>query len=292
MTLTVPPSVKLTNLEKVFWPDEELTKGNLVSYFDAAAQAMLPYLRNRPLTVKRYPDGIEGETFFQKNASKYTPDWVKTITLPSEHGKRKEVRYVLCNDRRTLLWLANQAAIELHPFLSTVDKLDRPESLVMDIDPLEGGFKDSVKAALAAREILKRHGLEGCTKTSGGKGVHVYVPLTRRYSFEQVQDAGRRLSVEVEEQEPGMVTTQFRKGEREGKVFMDFTRNRPGQHVVAPFSPRARPGAPVSFPVAWEKLERIDPLDFTIETVPKLIENGDPWKALCPKRQSLPRELL
>jgi DNA primase len=131
----------------------------------------------------------------------------------------------------------------------------------------------------------------GCPKTSGGKGVHVYVPLTRRYGFDEVHEAGYKLSLAVEEQEPGLVTTQFKKSEREGKVFMDFTRNRPGAHVVAAFSPRARPAAPVSFPIAWDELERIDPLDFTIKTVPKLLEKGDPWKALCPKRQSLPRDL-
>ena len=128
-------------------------------------------------------------------------------------------------------------------------------------------------------------------KTSGGKGVHVYVPLVRRYAFDRVREAGLRLSAEVEEREPSLVTTQFHKGEREGKVFMDYTRNRPGQHVVAPFSPRARPGAPVSFPVAWSRLERIDPLEFTIATVPKLLERGDPWRELCPAPQTLPGAL-
>jgi len=284
-------AVELTNPDKVFWPQEGLTKGDLFEYYRAVAPALLPHLRNRPLTVKRYPDGIAGITFFQKNAPKGTPDWVKTITLPAESAKR-DVAYVLCNDVRTLLWLANLASIELHPWLSRADRLEKPDVLVMDIDPLEGGFPLAVRAALCAREVLREHGLDGCAKTSGGKGVHVYVPLVRRYPFDEVRDAGLRLSTLVEEREPELVTTQFRKGERAGKVFMDFTRNRPGQHVVAPYSPRARPGAPVSFPVAWRKLERVDPQDFTIATVPKMLQrDGDPWPKLAPEPQTLPRSL-
>jgi bifunctional non-homologous end joining protein LigD len=282
--------VKLSNPDKVLWPADGYAKRDLVEYYRAAAPSLLPHLRNRPLTVKRYPDGIEGETFYQKNAPRGTPEWVRTETLRAESAKR-DVDYVLCNDLRTLLWLANLASIELHPWLSRVDRLERPDWLIMDIDPLEGGFDRAVQAALCAHEVLRDHGLDGCAKTSGGKGVHVYVPLQRRYDFVRVLDAGLRLSMLVEEREPALVTTQFKKGEREGKVFMDYTRNRPGQHVAAVFSPRARPGAPVSFPVAWSRIERIQPLDFTIATVPKLLEGGDPWRQLCPSPQTLPAEL-
>src|SRR5436190_22400655 len=150
MTGAMAEDVKLTNLEKVFWPEDGLTKGDLVEYYRSVSSVLLPHLRNWPLTVKRYPDGIGGETFFQKNAPRGTPDWVRTVTLPAESAKR-EVAYVLCNDRRTLLWLGNLASIELHPWLSRVDRLERPDWLVMDIDPLEGGFARSVRAALAAR---------------------------------------------------------------------------------------------------------------------------------------------
>ena len=290
MTRSVADPVTLSNPDKALWPDEGYTKRDLFEYYRAAAPALLPHLRNRPLTVKRYPDGIGGEAFFQKNAPKGTPPWVRTVTLPAESAKR-EVAYVLCNDLRTLLWLSNLASIELHPWLSRVDRLERPEWLVMDIDPLEGGFALAARAALCARDVLEEHGLQGCAKTSGGKGVHVYVPLRRRHDFDRVRDAGLRLSMLVEEREPSLVTTRFRKGERGGKVFMDSTRNRPGQHVAAAFSPRARPGAPVSFPVAWSRLERVDPSEFTIATVPKLLGRGDPWTKLCPPPQTLPREL-
>ena len=280
----------LTNPDKVLWPEEGFTKQDLVEYLRTVSPAMLPHLRSRPLTARRFPNGIDGETFFQKNAPKGTPPWVRTVTLPAESAKR-DVAYVLCNDARTLAWLGNLASIELHPWLSRVDRLERPDWLIMDIDPLEGGFALAVRAALCARDVLSEHGLEGCAKTSGGKGVHVYVPLQRRYEFDRVRDAGLRLSMLVEEREPSLVTTRFHKGERQGKVFMDYTRNRPGQHVVAPYSPRARPGSPVSFPVAWARLERVEPLEFTIASVPKLLERGDPWPELCPPRQSLPREL-
>src|SRR5438477_11767899 len=209
MTRTMAGGVKLTNLEKVFWPGDGLTKGDLVEYYRAVAPALLPHLRNRPLTVKRYPNGIDGETFFQKNAPKGTPEWVRTVTLPADSASR-DVAYVLCNDLRTLLWLGNLASLELHPWLSRVDRLERPDWLVMDIDPLEGGFARSVRAALAAREVLRGHGLDGVCKTSGGKGVHVYVPLQRRYGFDRVGDAGRRLSTVVGEGEPSAAAALFK----------------------------------------------------------------------------------
>jgi DNA ligase D len=287
----MPKGIEPSRLDKVFWPDEGLTKGDLIGYFRAVAPALLPCLRDRPLTVKRYPDGIRGGSFFQKNTPSYAPDWVKTVSLPAESGKRR-VRYTLCNERRTLLWLANQACIELHPFLSRKDQLDRPDSLVFDIDPPEGQFHRAARVALLTREVLARHGLRGCTKTSGAKGIHIYVPLTRRYEYDRVREAAYRLATEVEEQEPGLVTTQVSKAQRGGRVFLDFTRVARGQHIVAPLSPRARPGATVSFPVDWDRLEKVDPGEFTIQTVPGILERkGDPWRALCPSRQSLPGDV-
>src|SRR5919197_1464441 len=164
--------VTFTNLDKVFWPQEGLTKGDLVEYYRAVAPVVLPHLRNRPLTVKRYPNGIDGETFFQKNAPRGTPQWVRTIRLPAESAKR-EVDYIVCNDERTLLWLGNQAAIELHPWMSRVDRLERPDWLILDVDPPEGRFDLAVRTALVTHEVLEEVGLPGCAKTSGAKGVHV-----------------------------------------------------------------------------------------------------------------------
>jgi bifunctional non-homologous end joining protein LigD len=286
----VPASVQLTNPDKVFWPDEGITKRELFEYYRAAAPVLLPHLRGRPLTVTRYPNGITGETFYQKNAPRGTPEWVKTATISAPSAKR-DVAYVLCNDRRTLLWLGNLASIELHPWISRVDRLDRPDWLVLDVDPPEGRFDLAVRTALVTHEVLEEVALPGCAKTSGAKGVHVYVPLLRRYEYDDVRHAGAQIAERVAEREPAMVTTEVARATRGGRVFLDFTRIGKGAHVVAPFSPRAREGATVSFPVPWKDLERIDPGEFTIRTVPALLARGDPWKRLCPRPQALPAAL-
>jgi bifunctional non-homologous end joining protein LigD len=287
----MPGGVELSNLTKVFWPDEGLTKGDLISYFDAVAPSLLPALHNRPLTVIRFPDGIKGMSFYQKDTPKYAPVWVKTISLRAESAKR-EVRYALCNDKRTLRWLANQACIEMHPWLSRADRLDRPDHLVFDLDPPQDAFERSVEVAMVLKEVLDEVGLQGLPKTSGGKGVHVFVPLQRRYDYPVVRRAALAIGQRVEERIPDEATAEFRIAKREGRVYLDPGRNAPGAHVAAPYSPRARPGATVSFPVPWKDLERVKPGDFTIRNVPGLLAKTDPWKALMPRPQALPRRLL
>jgi bifunctional non-homologous end joining protein LigD len=287
----MPGGVELSNLGKVFWPDEGLTKGNLIDYFDAIAPYLLPALRQRPLTVIRYPDGTKGMSFYQKNTPKYAPEWIKTISLQAESAKR-QVRYTLCNDKRTLRWLANQASIELHPWLSRVDRLDRPDHLVFDLDPPQDSFERSVQVALVLKEVLDDIGLEGLPKTSGGKGIHVYVPLGRRDGYPAVRSAAVAIGQRVEERIPDEATSEFLKAKRGGRVFLDPGRNAPGAHVAAPYSPRARPGATVSFPVPWDELDRVKPGDFTIRNVPGLLAKEDPWRTLMPRPQTLPRELL
>ena len=290
----VPGGVELSNLDKVFWPREGLTKGALIDYYRAVAPAILPHLRNRPLTVIRYPDGVDRGSFYQKQTPAYAPEWVRTVELPAEsgRGKRKSVRYALCNDKRTLVWFANQASIEFHPWLSRVDRLERPEYLVIDLDPPDGQFGLAVRAAMLTREVLSDLGLEGCAKTSGAKGMHVYVPLKRSHGYEEVARAARQLADRTAERDPDLATTEFRKRDRGGRVFLDFTRIGPGKHMAAPYSARARPGATVSFPVSWEDVERVRPSDFTIQTVPNLLEAGDPWREVCPAPQALPKELI
>jgi bifunctional non-homologous end joining protein LigD len=285
----VPRGIEPSHLEKVFWPHEALTKGDLLGYFEAVAPFIVPALHNRPLTVKRYPDGIDGFSFFQKNAPRYTPDWVKTVRLPAWSAGR-DVDYILCNSKRTLLWLANQAAIELHPWLSSVDHLHRPTHLVFDLDPPEGRFELAVRAALATREVLEAAGLASAAKTSGAKGMHVYVPLQRRYPYGRVRLMAEELAHRVQEAAPELATTEFRLAKRGGRVFVDVGRVGMGAHTIGPYSPRARPGAAVSFPVAWDEVPSVDPSRFTIRTVPGLLEkHGDLWRALMPALQPLPR---
>jgi len=285
--------VELSRLEKLYWPDQGITKGDLIGYVQAMSTPFLRHVRNRPLTVIRFPDGVNGMSFYQKQTPDYAPSFVKTITLPADsgRGKRKEVRYALCNDQRTLVWLANQGSIEFHPWLSRDDRLDRPDFLIMDVDPPPGRFDLAVRTALVSREVLSRHGLESCAKTSGAKGVHVYVPLQRRHTWTEVSQAAGVLAREAAEAEPDLITVEFFKKERGDRVFLDATRIGPGKHVVTAYSPRARPGAPVSFPVPWKDIERVSPQDFTIRNVPGLMGKSDPWRDLMPAAQRLPGEL-
>ncbi len=287
----MPGGEELSNLDKPYWPDEGLTKGDFIDYIETVTPCLLPNLKARPLTVIRFPDGVAGPSFYQKDTPKYAPDWVDTITLPAYNAK-KDVRYTVCNSARTLRWLANQAAIELHPWLSRIDRLERPTHLVLDIDPPDGQFARAVEVAFVARDALQGFGLDGAAKTSGSKGVHIYVPLNRRHTFEEVRLASTRIAEHAVASAPDLITIEFRKAGREGRVFLDTTRNGPGAHIVAAYSPRARPGAPVSFPVPWKELEQVKPADFTIRTVPALLsERGDLWNSLMPKAQTLPKTL-
>jgi DNA ligase D len=281
-----------SNLHKVFWPQTGLTKGDLLGYLEAVAPVMLPALRDRPLTVKRYPDGIGKFSFYQKNTPSHAPDWVKTVRVRAESAGRF-TQYTVCNSRRTLLWLGNQAAVEFHPWPARVDRLDQPGQMIFDFDPPEGRFKSAVKAALAMREVLEEAGLRGAAKTSGSKGVHLYVPIRRRHPFHVVRAVADRLAERMVERNPRLATVAFAKADRGGRVLVDVHRNAPAQHTVAPYSPRARPEATVSYPIPWSDLEQIAPQDFTINTVPDLIRSGrDPWRELMPEPQAIPRDLL
>jgi bifunctional non-homologous end joining protein LigD len=284
----MPGGVEVKNLDKVFWPDTDQTKGDLLGYLDAASPYLLPFLRDRPLTVIRYPDGIGGPSFYQKNTPKYAPDWVKTVKLPSPGSKRGEVSYTLCNSKRTLMWLANQASIEFHPWLSRVDRIEQPDFLVFDLDPPQGQFKVAVDVAFVARDVLEEAGLRAVPKTSGSKGVHLYVPLQRRHDYGIVRRAAVELAARIEEAVPDSATSEFRIAKRGGRLFLDVGRNAPGAHIVAPYSPRAREGATVSFPVPWEDLKKVSPQDFTIGNAPDILsKRGDLWQELQPPRASL-----
>lgn len=285
------PRVRVKNPDKLLWPDDGVTKRDLLGYFEAVAPALLPALRDRPLSVKRCPNGIGGTTFFQKNTPAYAPPWVPTrrIWAPSA---RREVRYALCNSTDVLRWLADQAAVELHPWLARVERLEQPDLMAFDLDPPEGQFDRAAQLALALGRLLDEVGLRGVAKTSGAKGVHVVVPLRPGPSFDEVRAAAAAIARLLEARVPDLATTAVRRAKRGGRVFVDVGRNAAGQHMVAVYSPRARPGAPVSFPVSWEDLGQVRPQDFSLRTVPSLLaREGDRWKALRPRAQSLPRSL-
>lgn len=288
----MPRGIEPSNLQKVYWPQAGLTKGDLLAYFDEVASCILPALRDRPLTVIRYPDGVEGGSFYQKNTPAYAPDWVRTIRLRAESAGR-DVAYTVCNTKRTLLWLANQGAIEFHPFQSRIDRTDRPDYMLFDMDPPLGRFDLAVGAAFVAREVLAALGLSAVPKTSGAKGVHVCVPIQRRYGYRPVRSAAERIAARIQQGAPDLATTEFKKAERGGRVLVDVARNGFGAHTAAVYSPRPSPEASVSFPVTWEELGKVRPEDFTIRSVPGLLaRSGDRWRKLMPRPQALPRRLI
>jgi DNA ligase D len=287
-TVETRDGVDLTNLDQPLFDGADATKRDLVDYLDAVHERILPGLRDRPLSVIRVRPGQD--PFMQKNLPKYTPDWIETTTVWAE-ASRREVRYALANDRRTLLWFANQRAIEYHPTLMRVGE-PHPTHLILDLDPPEGdAFSHVVRAAALIRQALADTGLEGVVKTSGAKGLHVFVPLAESVGFEDAAAATRALAARAERVDPDVATTAYIKEDRGGKVFVDSTRAG-GATVVAGYSPRARPGVPVSFPVAWDDLDNITPRDFTIRNAAGLLGDTDPWQERMPPPQTLPADLL
>jgi bifunctional non-homologous end joining protein LigD len=281
--------VSLTNLDQPLFDGAGATKRDLVEYLDAVRDRILPVLQDRPLSVIRVHRGQEA--FMQKNVPKYTPSWVRTVELWAEASKR-EVSYALCNDRRTLLWFANQRAVEYHPTLGRADRPDRVTHLVLDLDPPEGdAFTMAVKAAHLVRRALADVGLEGAVKTSGAKGVHVFVPIDDAATLDEAAAATRAIAGRAERLDPEIATTAFMKEDRGGKVFVDSTRVG-GATVVAAYSPRVRPGVPVSFPVGWDDLDDIAPGDFTVHTALDRLGDKDPWAAQMPGPQALGAELI
>lgn len=280
--------VSFTHLDEPLFDGAGATKRDLVDYLDGVCDRILPVLEDRPLSVIRVHRGQE--PFMQKNVPTYTPSWVRTVRMWAETSKR-DVAYALCNDRRTLLWFANQRAVEYHPALVTVDRPDRITHLVLDLDPEEGGFAMAVRAARLVREVLSDLGLEGAVKTSGAKGVHVFVPVDEAAPPHDSAAATRAIAARAERLDPSIATTAFIKEDRGGRVFVDLTRVG-GATVVAAYSPRVRPGVPVSFPVQWDDLDALTPSDFTIHTALRALGDRDPWAAQMPAPQHLPAELI
>ena len=281
--------VSLTNLDQPLFDGSDATKRDLVDYLDAVHDRIVPVLRDRPLSVIRVRPGQP--PFMQKNVPKYAPDWIRTVSVWAETSKR-DVAYALCNDRRTLLWFANQRAVEYHPTLVHGDRWDRTTHLVLDLDPPPGeDFAVVVRAARLVERTLADAGLAGAVKTSGAKGLHIFVPVDIEVSIEDTAAATRAIAVRAERLDPAVATTAFIREDREGKVFLDSTRAG-GATVVAAYSPRVRPLVPVSFPLAWADLDGVTPADFTIRTVPGLIGDRDPWAEHMPAPQRLGAELV
>ncbi|WP_342801507.1 ATP-dependent DNA ligase [Nocardia sp. No.11] len=281
--------VEMSNLDQPLFDGAEATKRDLVDYLEFAGERLVRVLRDRPLSVVRVRPGQE--PFMQKNLPKYTPEWVPRVTVWAESSHR-EVTYALGNDERTLLWFGNQRAVEYHPTLLPVDHSAGPTHLVLDLDPSPGQtFRDAAAGARLIRAALTADGLDGAVKTSGAKGLHVFVPVVPGIAIEDAAAATRAIAARAERIDPTVGTTAFIREDRHGKVFLDSTRAG-GATVIAAYSPRIRPGVPVSFPLRWSDIDDVVPADFTLRSAPNLLGDTDPWTTEMPAPQELPADLI
>jgi bifunctional non-homologous end joining protein LigD len=268
--------IKLTNLKKVFWP-EGYTKGDLIGYYDAVAPLLLPYLRDRPVVLTRYPDGIQGKSFFQKDAPVYVPDWIRTESIYSKDTDR-DIRYFVIDDAESLRYVANLGTIPLHVWCSRAGSLEHPDWMVIDLDPKGAPFTQVVQVARTLKTILDELELTSFIKTSGASGLHVLIPMGRRYTHEESRTFARLIAMLVVDTVPEISTVTRSIQSRGGKVYVDFGQNGAGNTIVAPYSVRPLPGAPASCPLRWDEVTaRLDPARFTIQTIPKRFEKmSDP----------------
>ena len=278
---------EVTHPDKVLFPADGITKADLVDYYLQVAEAALPHIRDRPVTMTRYPDGIDRQGFFQKDAPAYFPEWVPRVQLAKRGGT---VAHVVCNDAATLAYLAAQACTTPHIGLSRTSKLGNPDRLVFDIDPPQDAFAEAVAGAQAVRQLLEELGLQPFVKTTGSKGVHVEVALDGSADFGAVREFAAVAGDLVAARNPSRLTTEFRKERREGRVFVDTTRNAYAQTIVAPYAVRALPGAPVATPLTWEELAdpKLRPKQFSLRSIPSRVEQGlDPWAGMLTAGQPL-----
>lgn len=280
--------VRLTSPDKVLYPEQAITKEQLARYAMAVSEVMLPHVALRPITLVRCPTGRQRKCFYQRHAGSGVPDELSETAIPGF-----EEPYLYLRDEAGLVALVQMGVLEVHPWNARIDRPDRPDRIVFDLDPGEGlGFRDVVTAAHETRAVLLGHGLESFAKTTGGKGVHVVVPIERRHDWPDVKGFARALATAMAEREPDRFLVRISKAERRGRIFIDYLRNDPTSTAVAPYSTRARAGAPVAMPVAWEELRPdLDPVGFNVETVPGIVQRRriDPWARIGEVRQSLPR---
>ncbi len=278
--------VKLKNLNKIFYPQINATKAQIIEYYVTMAPKILPVIANRPLVLTRYPDGIQSPLrFFEKNAPEGKPSWVKTVSIYSETSKR-EVDYIICNDLDTLIWLANLAALEIHMPFSKVDSLDQPDFLFFDVDPEPPAtLGDAAEVALQLKDKLCSMGFTPFIKTSGKKGLHVIIPIESGYTFEQTRAFVHTVGIALAK-ESSLVVSEFKDTKKPGKVFADYLQNSQGRTMVIPYSLRPTPQATVSTPLEWSEVQKgLNPEDYTINTVTQ--RKSDPWKNIFEKKCKL-----
>jgi bifunctional non-homologous end joining protein LigD len=277
--------VEFTNLDKILFPKPKITKAQVIEYYIKVAPKMLGFLADRPIVLIRYPNGIDKEGFYEKDAPEGTPSWVKTVRIYSETAERN-VDYILCNDLDTLIWLANLAAIEIHTPLSTVDSREKPDLVLFDLDPEPpASYEEATEVALSLKDKLDRLGLRSFAKTSGKKGLHILVPIIREHTFRETRVFAHKIGQQLA-RELRIAVSEFSETKKPGKVFVDYLQNSHGRTMACPYSLRVTPEATVSTPLEWDEVEkRIKPAEFNIFNVASL--RKDPWKDIFESRQKL-----
>jgi bifunctional non-homologous end joining protein LigD len=276
--------LKLTNLDKIYFPAEEYTKGDIIEYYRKISEYILPYLKGRPESLNRHPNGIEGESFYQKDMASLPPDWVKTAKIYSEHNE-KEITYLVCNDEASLVYMANLGCIEINPWFSRIENPENPDYCVLDLDPEDISFDKVIETALTVKEVLNIAGAESYCKTSGATGLHIYIPLNAEYTYNVSRDFAHLIAQLVYQRIPDITSIKRNPSKRQKKVYLDYLQNRVGQTLAAPYSIRPRPGAPVSTPLKWNEVKiGLDPKDFNIKNIFKRLDKrGDIFKDVLGK---------
>lgn len=276
--------LQLTNLNKVYWPKEKYTKGDLIQYYNSASKYILPYLKDRPESLNRFPNGINGPSFYQKNVGEMPPDWVKTVKIFSEHNS-EYINYLVCQDKATLIFMANLGCIEINPWFSRIKHLANPDFIAMDLDPEEISFEKVIESALAVKEVLNKGKVNGYIKTSGATGLHIYIPLKARYDFDTAKEFALVIAQLAHELVPDITSLERSPSKRKRKVYLDYLQNRKGQTLAAPYSLRPKPMATVSAPLNWKEVKLgLSPQDFTMKTIfNRLSKVGDLFEGVLGK---------
>lgn len=286
--------VELSNLNKLYWPEEGITKGDLIKYYESIAPYILPYLKNRPMSLKRNPNGVLDSGFYHKDAGGIAPAWMKTIEIHAE-STNKIVHYLLCNDVQSLLFIANLGCIEMNPWNSTIAKLDYPDYFVMDIDPSDKNtFEQVIETALVVKEVCDEAGIPSYCKTSGSSGLHIYIPCNKKYEYDAVRDLAHIIATIVNERLPDITTLERSLSKRKkNQIYIDYLQNSRGQTLASAYSARPKPGATVSAPLEWKEVKpRLHPSMFTMSNIKRRIEKkGDLFGPVLGKGINLPAVL-
>lgn len=276
--------LELTNLEKIFWQDEKYTKGDLIQYYRSVSKFILPYIKDKPQSLNRFPNGIDGQSFFQKNIKNKIADWLTTVEVYSE-SNRKKLNYLVCKDEASLIYMVNLGCIEINPWFSTIKHPEKPDYLSIDLDPLNVDFEKVIITAKAVKEVLDKAKAPGFCKTSGATGIHIYIPLGAKYKFEEVREFAHTIAKMTNLLLPKITSLERAPSKRNKKVYIDYLQNSIGQTMAAPYSVRPKPKATVSTPLEWDELDSLEsPQEFTIRTIhSRLKEKGDLFKGTLGK---------